>query len=672
MKQQIRQDIKEFIQALRRAHSVVCSGNGLWTVEKEWKRRLLQLLPGREEKRMLSIIGHYQAILDEIERIPVRFGEEGMSADQIVDYDFYFLGALAVLAYVYRHNSSSIHEQASHLERRILALKYRLQSANGGISPNSVKLSSVNKLKQLVQKWKADYPTFNDSTITEHDLCQIQASSQYADFVQLLERSEAVRENFFLWTFRDKNCAQVFIEFPAVQERLVACNLNGRIGRINSAHLQIKKIPLSDDARTKERVVTLPFEGRDVNILDESNEVHFRGHFSMTVDEAFAMFKDKIYRVGKLEYLAHGITNWNVHLWGFWDDQEKHYHFVDFTHNEWWHQLPVFEIITQDAALKRYGKRLDGKQWLVAATATRGSRSLDYENTHAFCEVAIPWGDGRYAIMDFGKFAFEFPSSFFESLSIFCKNMHATIAYPDENVFYSHRQINYQAFVISEDQGSVLMERIKQDMLLGQKKNFVYQIESDNCAFWVHKNLEAVLGKRRVPDMFRMHLLDTEPVGVVAYIFKFIRLLPKALQTAVMAYAHIPLGASKETWIIENGQWVRKSLRRHAFFSTGVVYLPALLIEKKERGLLDEILDPISLFNALSGLIKRKVKRKLANCLHAFINYKNVSIAASWLSLSDGGGFKQLINSYFVLLFFKESRRLVPSGDDGPPMDDTA
>ncbi len=34
-----------------------------------------------------------------------------------------------------------------------------------------------------------------------------------------------------------------------------------------------------------------------------------------------------------------------------------------------------------------------------------GCPPVGFENTHGFMEIAIPWGDGRYVINDFGKFA---------------------------------------------------------------------------------------------------------------------------------------------------------------------------------------------------------------------------------------------------------------------------
>ncbi|MEM1283657.1 MAG: hypothetical protein AAGG81_08910, partial [Chlamydiota bacterium] len=80
--------------------------------------------------------------------------------------------------------------------------------------------------------------------------------------------------------------------------------------------------------------------------------------------------------------------------------------------------------------------------------------------------------------------------------------------------------------------------------------------------------------------------LDTEPQGPVASIFNCIKKLPECMQTRVLTFCHFFLGASKQTWIIENGMVVCKSLTRHEFWKNGVVYLPALLHKKVEKNLL--------------------------------------------------------------------------------------
>ena len=50
---------------------------------------------------------------------------------------------------------------------------------------------------------------------------------------------------------------------------------------------------------------------------------------------------------------------------------------------------------------------------------------------------------------------------------------------------------------------------------------------------------------------------------------------------------HLPIGAWRGIWVSQKGnkQWV--SLSNHRFWNTAEVYLPALLIKKREEGLFE-------------------------------------------------------------------------------------
>ena len=528
--------------------------------------------------------------LDAIETIPILFSTENKRHDQKENYEAILEKTDITIKKLFTIDSPEAREQRRNLKYKFLSLKYRLEEINNGINPSPVSLPLINILKKIVRDWKSSNPfKQGDSGISDRDLSEIIIISMYPEFVHMLIDDKKTRDSFMLWTFRDGNSAQIFIEYPFLQKKIVESNLGGRIGRIGKSDLKIIKRPVKGHQTLLEKIVTLPFEGIDQNILDQNKCITFRGGLELTIGEVFLSFKNKNFKVGNLEYLAQGITNWNAHKWGYWSETEKKYIPIDLSHHQWWKQLPLFEIITQEEALIRYEKKLNGEEWCVSATATRGTPTLDYENTHAFFEIAIPCGDGRYSIYNFGKFAMKFPKNFFEAISIFCQNLHATVAYPDENVFYSHRQQTYHSFVVSAKDGMKLMDLLKIDMKKSNQMNFVYQIESDNCAKWVHHHLENILGKDNVPDMFRMHLLDTEPVGFVSLIFKLIKKLPKNMQTPVLTFFHLPLGAAKKTWIYERGEKICKSLTRHEFWETGIVYLPALLHRKKEKGLLKDL-----------------------------------------------------------------------------------
>jgi hypothetical protein len=533
--------------------------------------RFFGLSNGKNVPTMGDLIQEMEQLLDHSESQPVQFQESTN-----FQYD---LAALAEGAHILSNQEQTLFNNRFIV--KTLAIQYRLEAINGGKDPVSVQPAKVNLLKALVRDWKASQELITVKSLTEDELYQLQAASQYPEFVEILIKDESVRGNFFLWIVRDGNEAKVFIEYPHLCEKIVAANLSARIGRINRSDLKIQKIAGHENG-VFEKIVTLPFEGVEHSILNGDHEILFQGNYRLTVSEIFEVFSNKNLRVGDLEYLALGVTNWNCHKWAFWNADKCDYQTVDLSHRQWWKQLPIFEVITKNEAEKRYNKVIDGTSWCVAASATRGSATLDFENTHALLEIAIPFADGRYAVYDFGKFATQYPATFFEGVSIFCHNLQATVSYPDENVFYSHRQQMYHAFVVDENKGLALMNLLKKDMFKGRENNFVYQIESDNCAKWVQEHIEAIVGCENVPDMFRMHLLDTEPLGPVSMIFAWIKNLPQCMQTRVMTFCHLFLGATKKTWILENGKHVCKSLTRHEFWKTGEVFLPAFLHKKLE------------------------------------------------------------------------------------------
>lgn len=475
-------------------------------------------------------------------------------------------------------NDESMKKSLSTLKRKAIGLIYRTENRKSVVS-----LKLCNRLREKVSNWKRLEKSIESPNLEQSDLIAIQTISSYPAFAKLLLEEEELFNEWARFSIRDKVDSAVFIEFPALAQTLVDCNLASRIGRLGS------KLKIEFESAQKgllRKIVTLPFDGKPVNILQDGTQVELASNYTLTVAEAFEIFRNKNVRVGDLEYLAEGVTNWNVHKWGRWNPLRQDYDLINFSHPEWWWLLPTFEIISRQEAEERYEVELKEGEWCAAATATSLSKTLDYENTHAFLEVAIPLGDGTYNILDFGKFATVFPSSFFEAISMFCHNLHATISFPDENIFYLHRARAYQPFVMDETKAKHMMDLIRKDMVKGIEMNFVYQIESDNCAKWVHDLLTHVVGHGKVPEMFQIRLLDTEPNSFVAHIFSTIKLLPVTWQTAVMTFFHLPMGASRTTWIFEKGKRVAKSLTQHEFWDSGIVYLPALLLKLKEMGVL--------------------------------------------------------------------------------------
>lgn len=452
--------------------------------------------------------------------------------------------------------------------RHYYALKYRLGQK---IQP----IQEIEDLISLALSWKRDQPIFNQATLSANELNQLKEASKYNDFIQLLKSNKELQAAFFTWILRDGNESVPFIEFPDACNRIISAQLSGRINQNGISYLQM----LQEGNR---KILALPFEGQYRNILDPQAKVVLRGNYILTIQEIFEIFAKKDIDPGNLEFFQEGIVNWNLHKLGYWNADLQKYEQIDVSKETWWEALPLLEVINRKQVFKRYGLALKENEWILSPVATRSHPNLDFKATHAFLEIVIPFKN-NYAVYNFGKLATVYPSNTFDQLKMLTKTVHATIAYPDDNCYYKHRQRGFHPFILKAAQGRHLMQLISRDIEASRALKIDYQIQSENCAKWVFHKLEEVLGKGRVPNFFRIQLLDTEPGGVIERIFAYIKKLPSEWRVPVLMFFHIPLGAKRTLWIEQNGGWVPKSLHRHPFFKTGQVYLPALLIHKVQK-----------------------------------------------------------------------------------------
>lgn len=550
---------------------------GKWSV-KGWFLSFLICLFGLSKNYWMSAASNFIIILDNLEKECVQF--EGQ---QKVHFAAYLAVADALCQKLQQYVSPKCSQVEGQLRYRSIALRYRLEQVNGGWNKEQeIALPLLEALQQYARAWKSQQDILVSKNLTPRDNAQINATVQYVHFAHLILANSALRDTFFTFALRDRGNIDLFVQFPGWQDKLCVDNLQGRLGRMGET--EILKVEICVHDGKKEKILTLLFEGQRRNILDEETVITFRGNYALTIAEILTIFKNKNIAVGNLEIMADGIVNWNVHKLGWWNADKNDYEIVPLMKRDWWHLLPIFETISKKEARARYGTHLDGRHWNAAATATRGSATLDYDQSHAYLEMAIPMRNGHYAIYDFGKSATKLPATFLASVAMFCHTVFATVAYPDENVFYSHRQHAQHSFALTAKQGNKLLDLIRYDLVKARAGNFVYQIESENCAKWVHENLEAICGK--LDNLFQMRLLDTEPIGVVAWIFSFIRFLPDALQLPLLTFFHFILGAYQKVWILENCKFVCKSLRYHDFWFSGLVYLPAFLHHQLHRGLI--------------------------------------------------------------------------------------
>ncbi len=463
------------------------------------------------------------------------------------------------------------------LRWRYVALKYRIEKGAKG----SIDKHDQEWLYALATRWKKEHPLFWVHSLNPREMSFLDEALHYPEFIVLLH-DPRFKETFFNWILRDRIPPKVFIEYPRLAEIINEYALNGRIGVVGGDKLKIQKLKRGPYF---EKMVTLPFEGRDQNILDFSKIILFRGGLSLTIGEIFNQFKDKAKRFVDVEFFAQGITNWNAQHMGYLVPSKQKYEEINLEQREWWRQLPPIEILSLEEAKKRFGEKVNGYNWWISANAARQYLNLNFEKCHAYMEIAIPYKDGSYNIYDFGKFARYFPYGVVEDMIFFTVTTPATIAYPDENIYHTARQQVGYAFELNHFQGLQLMDEIRKDIQDAREGNLIFQVESENCAQWIQTHFEDLLGKQAIPNLFRVKLLKSDAVGIPGFFFNLIRKLPEGLQPTAMQALHYPFGAWKGQFIKNRqGEKIFKSLNKSHFWKDIIVYLPALLHKQFERG----------------------------------------------------------------------------------------
>lgn len=472
------------------------------------------------------------------------------------------------------------------LERLSVALKYRLEAINGGVSKKEVASEDFSQLNEAAAKWKMSQKIFWDGALSLQDQDYLARAGAYTEFVELLLRDSKLKEDFFLWIIRDRISPEVYIEFPNVAEEIRSNLLTGRIGTLGGDKLKVQKW-LQGDSRfqTKIKVASLPFEGKDYNLLDMKQKVTFRGNYTLTIEEIFKLFQEKPRRFVNVEYFAQGITNWNAQHMGYWMENEEKYSVIDLNQHKWWRQLPPLEIMRTEEARERYGQFVNGQNWVVIAKSARLYLNMNVEKCHAYLEIAVPSSDGTYYVYDFGKFARLFPYGVVDNMRMFTITTPATVAYPDENIYHTARQQVGYAFEMHHYRGLMLMEEIRQDIERARSGNMIFQIEAENCGHWIQTHLEELFGKESVPNLFRAKLIRSEAQGALGGFFKFVRMLPAMYHTPMLMMIHYPFAPWRGQYVTDrNGERVFKALNKSSFWKDVIVYMPALLHHQYERG----------------------------------------------------------------------------------------
>ncbi|MCB1113778.1 MAG: hypothetical protein KDK62_03390 [Chlamydiia bacterium] len=507
--------------------------------------------------------------LDRLENEPVSFSE--FRSDRYQDW----IEASNVLYQLYENPK---------LLFRTLSLKYRIEEENGGMSASITSGSDLEALIARAREYKKNQEILWRADLTEQDEGYLIRASRYPAYTEALMRDESSLKAFFDWIIRDGIPPEPYLEFPANSEVLMEHLLTGRIGTLGGDKLKVQKISVRGEVK---KILSLPFEGKELSLLDKSQKVTFRGDYTLSIEEIFRLFQDKPKQFVNVEYFAQGVMNWNAQHLGYWIPKENRYSVINLEQIEWWRQLPPLEILDIEEAKNKYGSWINGMNWAVSAKAARQYCNLNIGKCHAYLEIAVPFKDGSYYVYDFGKFARHFPYGVVDNMKMFTYTTPATVAYPDENIYHTARQQVGYSFEMNHYQGLILMETIRKDIEGARAGNMVFQIEAENCAHWIQTHLEEILGKSKVPNLFRAKLNKSEAGGLVGGFLRMSRSAPKFLQVPILLSIHYPFGPWRGQYVTDRtGEKVFKSLNRTSFWKDIIVYTPAFLHYQFEKGIL--------------------------------------------------------------------------------------
>ncbi len=555
-----------------------------------WQRQEL-------DKRLVSVGRSFCSMLDDLRKIPARFGLDGAAmASQGKYYKALFKAAGAVKQILAVSDSATVQTELNNLAQRVAGLKYYLEAANGGLDKAPLDPKLYATVLAVAGKWKQAqqlYPA-GGKLLTKRDDENMRQVCAYPEFVEVLLKDKKLQDNFFKWSIRDNNGVSQFVEFPAASARIAAANLAKRVGRFSAGLFAIQKQKIdSSESKISEKVICLPFNTSSkveyISLLDEDKKVVLNGGLELTIRKIIDLFAKKNAEFTDLEFFAStGITNWNTMELGPRDAKTNAYAHADLTAADWWKNLPALEEISQAEVEARYGEKPADGEWLVCVKSGRQTLDQDFEQRHSYLEIAIPSTKGNYGIYPFGHYPLRFPRSPFEAIKFLAKVTLGRINYPDNNTFFSMRQHAVHAIKLAPQQSAKLMQVIQQDLIKGLQGNFTFQFKDENCAQWTQSTIHSFQQEPK-HNFFKMKVLDAYPLNpVMGKLFALMRKASPDKQGWLVRGVLRLLGGKKGITIIEDGKSVYKNVLDHPNAQGEVqIYQPGLMHPQIEGGQLN-------------------------------------------------------------------------------------
>jgi hypothetical protein len=579
-----------FNSAIKNRESINFDSEGNWYREG-LLMRIVRWIFCLENNRAANVAQAFCNFLDQQEKIPVQFSAtlNATAARNALIKSYIATANLIKASMKPRLGSGLITEKSNLLNRRIVALQYRCEESNGGWKKADRLEHVPQKFRALAQNWKNGREILDphEKPLTKEDEGFLQDAMQYPGFIDQLYVDSDLQEAFFKWTVRDHNSAEVFIEFPGLHKRIKESYLSLRLGRYRNEMIRIEKQALVTDPTVREKVVTVPFEGKRVSILDDNNKVVLTNNYTITIKQFFDIFKDKNHCYGNLEVFVNGVNNWRSSEMGRYNPSHQRYDRIDLREarkEDWWKQLPSIGEISLDEGKKRYGDKLDGTNWGGKILSTREKRDRSLKGNHAYVDIAIPNENRTYSIYQFTKSADILPRHWWEYLGVVAKTFKGRILYPEVSPSHPLRQHKGWGFTMTPEEGLLSTEWLRKSIRQGLMGNLAYQLLTENCAKW-SEGWRKVLPHKIPRNLFLVRFNDSEPEGAAGKLFWVVNRLSLYAQNLFYRFFFYLLGSKTSHTVIEDGKPRVVSLSNdQPWLPDNEFRIPGMLIERLDNG----------------------------------------------------------------------------------------
>jgi len=591
-------------------------------------------ITGSERRELLAITRSFVRAMDELEASPLIVCRE----QQGVNFRSYLAHASELQGRLKKGWTTRNSQELSDLERRVVALRYRLPKEMGGTPlPIRGRNYDLDKMIALATTYKKNKPLSNE----EKDL--LREAAKYKNFLPLLFEDKALQRDFFSWIFvlhlqlrpfmeygsitklpwevrkkistacpgalhiREadgiKQLVMAFVETNArgIQEvkQLPVLNFEQKV-TWTSSHRQTKQqsstqtrqkgqgsvhisysesyqetVTDREGSRTDRSAQSYTLDFDGTEILTRGSTTTVPSQLQLTIGEIFAQLVSKDRQTRQVEVFQEGITAWGATTFEPEPNQT-----IDFNLNNWWEQLPTFATMTTEKAQKKYRENANGRNWIFRARVASKSVKLEFDDNHSFFEMLIP-KNGQYYIYPFGRIAAKDPQGPIEKWLFALNTTSARLSYPDPWVYEVAQQHDEAcAIIITPEMGHAAMWEIRTIIQKSLDDQLPFQLVDENCAKMTQHManfLKDRAGKQSEKiDLFTTDFLDGEPRGIAGLAFR----LPRCIKELFFK----PISAFFLPWRERTFGGKAYSVMDSDYWKQGTVPFPCQLFNQLKKG----------------------------------------------------------------------------------------